>query len=112
MGDPEVHQPPGEAEQGQVLVPQAPVVPGDVVVLAVGVVVPPLAAAHLVAAEQHGYALGQEQGAEEVPPLADADLADLLVVGVALGPAVPRAVVALAVAVALAVGLIVALVVG
>jgi hypothetical protein len=50
---PEPHQPPGEVEQRLVARPEVPVVPGDLVVLAVRVVVALLAPARLVAAEQH-----------------------------------------------------------
>ena len=49
---------------------QAPLVPGDLVVLAPGVVVAALGAAQLVAAEQHRHALREEQRREEVAHLA------------------------------------------
>ena len=91
---------------------QPPLVPGELVVLAPGVVVAVLRAAELVAAEQHRHALGEEQRGEEVALLAPAQRVDLGVVGLALDAAVPRAVVVGAVAVVLAVGLVVLLVVG
>ena len=49
---------------------RGPVEPGDLVVLAVGVVVALLGAAHLVPAEQHRDAEGQQQGGEHRPGLA------------------------------------------
>ena len=54
-----------------------PVVPGDLVVLAVGVVVAVLGAADLVAAEEHGHALRQEQRGQEVALLAAAQRDDV-----------------------------------
>ena len=56
----------GEREQRLVVGVELPVEPGDLVVLAVGVVVAALGAADLVAAEQHRHALRQEQRGEEV----------------------------------------------
>src|SRR4029450_1783892 len=84
----------------------APVDPGRLVVLAVGVVVPPLRAAELVAGGQHRHAGGQQQGGQVVAHLAGAQGVDLRVVGGPLDPAVPVPVVALAVPVVLAVGLV------
>ena len=55
----------------------APVEPGDLVVLAPGVVVAALRAADLVAAEQHRRALGEEQRGQEVALLARAQREDL-----------------------------------
>src|SRR5262245_42055166 len=65
----------GELEQ--LLVDALPVVPGDLVVLAVRVVVALLGAAHLVAADEHRYALREEERREEVPLLACAERVDL-----------------------------------
>ena len=95
----------------EVLVDVVPVEPRELAVLAVGVVVAVLGAAELVAAEDHRHALRQQQRREDVAPLAGAQGEDLLVVGLALDAAVPRAVVRLAVAVVLAVGLVVLVVV-
>src|SRR5207244_9479243 len=108
----ELGQPGGEREEVGVVVLEGPVEPGDLVVLAVGVVVAALAAAHLVAAEDHRDALGQEDRRQEVALLAPAQRPDLGVVGRALHAAVPRPVVALAVVVVLAVGVVVLVVVG
>ena len=102
----------GELEVLALALAQPPLEPGDLVVLAPGVVVAVLGAAELVAAEQHRHALREEQRGEEVALLAPAQLDDLGVVGLALDAAVPRAVVVGAVAVVLAVGLVVLLVVG
>ena len=60
---------------------QLPVEPGDLVVLAPGVVVAALGAAHLVAAEQHRHALREQQRRQEVALLARAQLDDRGVVG-------------------------------
>jgi hypothetical protein len=100
------------APLAELLVDVVPVEPRQLGVLAVGVVVAGLGAAELVATEDHRHALRQQEGREDVAALLVAQGADLLVVGLALDPAVPRAVVRLAVAVVLAVGLVVLLVVG
>ena len=98
-------------EEGEVLVAQTPVEPTDLVVLAVGVVVAVLRAAHLVPAQKHRHALTQRERGEEVALLALAQLPDDGVVGLALDAVVPRAVVILAVLAVLAVGLVVLFVV-
>src|SRR5437764_1302882 len=89
----------GVEDDDPVVLPERPVDPGELVVLAVGVVVPPLAAAHLVAAQEHRHTLGQEDRGQEVALLAAAQRPDLRVVGRALGTAIPGPVVALAVVV-------------
>ena len=89
-----------------------PVDPGDLVVLAVGVVVALLGPAHLVAGEQHRDSLRQEQRREEVAllPLPQRDYR--AAPRRALGAAVPRPVVVTAVPVVLTVGLVVLVIVG
>jgi hypothetical protein len=82
-----------ELQQVLGVVAQRPVEPGDLVVLAPAVVVAPLRAVDLVAAQQHRRALGEEQRGEEVALLAAAQLVDLGIVGLALHAVVPRAVV-------------------
>ena len=77
----------GEAKQ--VLVDPSPVMPGDLVVLAVGVVVATLAAPGFVPAEEHGGPLGEQQGRQEVALLFPPQPEDGLVVCVALGAAIP-----------------------
>lgn len=101
---------PGEGQQVHVRV--GPVDPGELVVLAVAVVVAVLGAAQLVAVTDHRHALRQQQRGQEIALLAGPQGVDLLVVGRSLGAAVPGPVVALAVVVVLAVGLVVLLVVG
>ena len=64
---PQRDQPSSEFEQLGVGV--LPVEPRDLVVLAPGVVVAALRAPELVAAEQHGDALGEKQRREKVPLL-------------------------------------------
>src|SRR5205807_3874890 len=101
-------QAPREVEQNEVGV--LPVVPGDLVVLAVRVVVAALRAADLVAAQDHRHTLRDEQRREQVLALPAPLRDDVRIVGRTLGAAVPRSVVALAVAVLLAVLLVVLLV--
>src|ERR1700687_1389113 len=99
-----------EAEHG--LVEVLPVLPCDPVVLAVGIVVAVLGAAHLVAAEDHRTALRDQHRGEQVATAAGAQPEDGGILGVALDTAVPAAVVVGAVAVVLAVVLVVLVVVG
>ena len=80
---------------------QAPVEPGDLVVLAIRVVVARLRVAELVAREQHRHALRQEQRGEEVAHLARAQRVHAGVVGRALGAAVRAEVVRVTVGAAL-----------
>ena len=65
-----------------------------------------LAAAHLVAGQQHRDALRQEQGCQKIALLTQAQLQNLRIVSLAFSAAIPGAVVAFPVAVALAVGFI------
>ncbi len=58
-----------EAEEVHVGVHQPPVDPGDLVVLAVGVVVPLLGPPELVSAQEHRDPLGEEEGGDEVADL-------------------------------------------
>src|SRR5256885_10438722 len=53
-------------QESLLVVVQLPVKPGQLVVLAVGVIVAPLRVAQLVTAEQHGHALREEQGSDQV----------------------------------------------
>ena len=110
VGMAEGDQPPGE--RMQFLVDLFPVEPGEFVVLAVGVVVAVLGAADFVPRKQHGYALRQHQGDEDVALLARAQGQDIGVVGGAFYTAVPGAVVVGTVAVVLAVGFVVLVLVG
>ena len=109
---PERDQPAREVEQPLAGLVDLPVEPGDLVVLAPGVVAAALRAAHLVAAEQHRRALGEDQRGEEVAALALAGGHDGGVVGRPLDAHVPGAVVVRPVLVVLEVGLVVLLVVG
>src|SRR5258708_34405438 len=95
----EVDDPGEEGQQLTVLLIEGvlPVEPGELIVLAVGVVVASLRAADLVAAVDHRPADGEQQGAEEVALLAGAQDVDLLAIGGSFLPAVPGAVVSLAV---------------
>ena len=100
----------GDEPAGEVLqlsVGLGPVDPGDLVVLAVSVVVALLSSAELVAAQHHRDAERQQQGRQHCPGLARPQREDGRVSGRALGPAVPRAVVAGPVPVRFPVGLVV-----
>ena len=107
---PQPDQPPGAV--AQVLVRVDPVEPRDLVVLAVGVVVASLGAAHLVAAEQQGQSERQQQGGEHGALPLRPEGVHRGVFGRALGAGVPGTVVVAAVPVALAVRLVVLAVVG
>jgi hypothetical protein len=89
-----------------------PVDPGNLVVLAVGVVVAQLGAVHLVAAQQHRNSLGQQQGSHKIALHPGPQGQDGRVVGGPLRAAVPRAVVPEPVPVVLAVVLVVLIVIG
>src|SRR5450631_1371502 len=91
---------------------ELPVDPGDLVVLAVDVVVATLGPTDLVAVGDHRDPLAEHERGQEVALLLPAQGVDGGVVGLALGPAVPGPVVVLAVFVALTVGLVAFLVVG
>src|SRR5581483_11379611 len=101
-------------ESGQFVVPVGvvPVDPAGLVVLAVDVVVPGLGASQLVAVGDHGYALGEQQGGQQVALLALPQREDGGVGGWSFHSVVPRPVVGLAVAVVLPVGVVVFVVVG
>src|SRR5665811_2432732 len=86
---------------------QLPVDPGELVVLAVDVVVAALGSTDLVAVGDHRDTLAQQERGEEVALLLPAQGVDGGVVRLALDPAVPRPVVALAVVVGLSVGVVV-----
>src|SRR5208282_2632549 len=66
-----------EAQELLLFFRPAPVDPGDLVVLAVGVVVASLRATGLVAAADHGHALRQEERREEVSHLTRAQGQDV-----------------------------------
>src|SRR5690606_4230761 len=96
----------GELEQVPVAPTELPVHPADLVVLAVGVVVAPLRAPHLVAGAEHRHALREKEGGEEVPLLFLALRDDLRIVGGAFDAEVVAEVVVLSVAVVLSVDLV------
>src|SRR5690606_29207845 len=102
----------GEVEERLLALVETPVVPGDLVVLAVGVVVAALGAADLVAAQDHGDALGEQQRRQQVALLALAQRQDMPIIGGTFDAVVPGVVLVDAIAVALVVGLVVLVVVG
>src|SRR5208337_2470645 len=101
-----------EPVEVRVLPHQVPVEPTGFIVLAVGVVVPALAAPRFVTHQEHGHAQRQEGHSEKVLNLALAQLFDGGVVGGAFHTAIPTSVVIGPVAIVLAVGLVVLLVIG
>ena len=111
LGHPDEDQLFGEFQELLLAFVEVPVEPGELVVLAVGVVVPLLAMAQLVAAQHHGHSHRQHQAGHEIALLPLAQLDDLRVVGRAFRAAVPAIVVVGAVAVFLAVGVVVLFVV-
>src|SRR3569623_2128743 len=84
-----------------------PTQPAELGILAIGVVVALLRAAHLVAREQHRHALGQDQRGKDITLLLRAQPQHLRVVGGSLGAAVPAAVVVLAVLIDFLIGFVV-----
>ena len=84
LGAQRVH---GGRELDERLVHVVPVDPGQLGVLAVGVVVALLGAAQLVAVQDHRHALGEQQGGDEVALLPGAQREDLGIVG---GPSAPQ----------------------
>src|SRR5436190_3058616 len=103
------NEPAREGEQSVIDV--LPVVPGELVVLAVRIVVAALRAADLVAAQQHRHALREKERRQEITLLPSADRDDLRIGRRTFGAGIPGAVVVRAVVVVLAVGFVVFLVV-
>ena len=93
-------------------VEQRPIEPTGLVILAVGVVIALLGAAHLVAGGEHGDAAREQQDGRKVAYLPVAERLDRRIVGFTLDAAVPAQVIVDAVAVAFAVGLVVLVVIG
>src|SRR4030095_6376680 len=89
-----------------------PVLPGNLVVLAVGGVVALRLPPRLVSREEHGNALGEEEGGEKVPDLPFAERLHGGIVGGALRATVPGGIVVGTIAVLFAVGFVVLSVVG
>ena len=106
---------PSEAAKEGTLVPavsgRLPVHPGQLVILAVDVVVALLGAAHLVSVRQHGDALRQQERGQQVALLPGAQREHLRIVRLALDPAVPGPVTAVAVLVPFPVRVVVLVVV-
>ncbi len=88
-----------------------PFQPGDVVILAIGVVVAALGVADLVAGEQHRHPQRQEQRGEQVAFLLVAQADDRRIISRSFDPAIPAEVRLVTVAVVLAIGLVVLVVV-
>src|SRR5690606_16775891 len=108
---PDMHAAAHELEERLLALIQVPVEPCQLVVLAVGIVVAMLGVRQLIAAEEHGHALAEQEGGDEVALLSLAHGDDAGIVGGAFSAAVPALVVVGAVLVVLAVGLVVLLVV-
>src|SRR5680860_349205 len=97
MARAQVNDAAGEREQVPLPVLEPPLDPGQLVVLAVDVVVAALAPAQLVAVSDHRDALRKQQGGEEVSLLACPHVEHRAIGRVPLDATVPGAVVALAV---------------
>ena len=86
---------------------EAPIEPADLVVLAIGIAVTPLGAAHLIAHLEHRCTDRDEQNDKKVLDLTSAQLLDGSIVGSSFGPAVPGQILVEPVAVAFVIRLIV-----
>src|SRR5207245_4841749 len=106
---PEMGEPRHELQE--LLVRVLPIEPADLVVLAIGVVVPLLRATDFVAGQQHRDALREQQRREEVPLLACSQAVDRRIVRRSLDTTVPGAIVGLTVLIVLAVRFVVLVVV-
>src|SRR5262245_16198069 len=106
-----VHELGGELQERPLFGVEVPIDPGQLVVLAVRVVVPVLRTTELVAVADHRYALREQECRQKVPNLTRAQRDDRRIARWSFGAAVPAQVVAFAVAVVLEVGVVVLLVV-
>ena len=104
---PQTDQPGGEFHEPLTGRIQLPVIPGDLVVLAVAVVVATLRAADFIAAADHGNALRQDQRCQKVTRLPLTQIINLSVVGWTFRAHVPAIVVVCAVGVVVAVAFVV-----
>ena len=66
MPEPEGDHPLYKIEEFPVFFQQGPIVPGDFIVLAIGVVVPPLGPGHFIPPQDHGGAEGNHEGCDEI----------------------------------------------
>src|SRR6266508_3788252 len=89
-----------------------PAHPGNLIILAEGIVIAALRAAHLVTHLQHGRSVTEQQTREKCPTKAIAKIENSWIVGWTLGAAVPTPVVVVTVLVALFVRLVVFVIVG
>src|SRR5689334_20120756 len=104
-------QPSNKVKEVLLAIVELPIQPGDLVVLAVGIIVPALCVADLIAREQHGNTLRENQCRQKGPLLLFTELDNLGIVCRTFSAAVPAIVVVSAVAVFFAVGLVVFVVV-
>ena len=100
-----------EAEDIVVFFHERPIEPVDLVILAIGVIVPALCASDLVAGHKHRNALGEHENSCKVFNLPVAQGLDVGTIRLSLCSTIPAQVLVDAVAVALAVGLVVLIVV-
>src|ERR687892_2175523 len=92
LGAPDLDGGAHEVTPSSLLVGQLPMEPGELVILAIRVVVPLLRLAELVAGQEHGDALRHHQRRQEIALLLPAQGVDGGIVGWALGPTVPTVV--------------------
>src|SRR5215207_4064409 len=105
-------QPPHERMKVVIPCRERPVIPAEIIVLAVGVVVAKLGTADFIAAEKHRRALRQKEGGQKVPLLPGADGENRRVGGGALMSVVAGDVVVGAVSIVLAIRPVVLAIVG
>src|SRR6185437_12407057 len=100
-------EPADKARELLAVLVMVPIYPGNLVVLAIAVVIAVLRPAELVAAEDHRRTLGQQQRREHVALLPLAQRDDVGIVGRTFGAVIPGAIVGMAVAIVFAVRLVV-----
>ena len=106
-----VNEPDSKFEKPFTSLIQIPVVPRQLIVLAIGVVVSSLRTSYFIASRKHRHTLRLHQRRQKITHLTFAERIDGLIVGRPFGAHVPRIVVVCAVPVAVLIGFIVLLVV-
>ena len=108
----EIHKPGREVGECLFLRRIRPVDPGDLIILAISIVVALLRIAALISLPQHGCATGKEKEGQEITDLFSPETENFFIFGLALCSAVPAVVVFSAVQSELSVCFIVALIIG
>src|SRR5204863_9828992 len=103
MITPEPNQFLGKGEELVLLGIVFPAEPAQLVIVAVGIIIPVLRPRPFIAGVEHRYTLGEKQGCEEIPPLPRSQSVDFWIVRGPFHPTVPGVVIVLAVMVVFAV---------